>query len=101
MGRYSFFQCPQYIDMGYKEEEEIALQYIEFHYIELLKYKKKELLKFTKLDQWMCIFTQNEEGILMAEKENKEIKKAMLKKNMPIDVIVEITKLTKEEIEKL
>ena len=25
----------------------------------------------------MCIFTQNEEGIILAEKENKEIKKAM------------------------
>ena len=55
----------------------IASKYIEFHYIELPKYKKKEPAKFTKLDQWMCIFTQNEEGINMAEKENKEIKKAM------------------------
>lgn len=25
----------------------------------------------------MCIFTQNEEGIVLAEKENKEIKKAI------------------------
>ena len=25
----------------------------------------------------MCIFTQNEEGIILAEKENKEIKKAV------------------------
>ena len=55
----------------------IASKYIEFHYIELPKYKKKEPAKFTKLDQWMCIFTQNEEGIDMAERENKEIKKAM------------------------
>ena len=67
----------EYVNMGYKEEDEIASKYIEFHYIELPKYKKKEPSKFTKLDQWMCIFTQNEEGIILAEKENKEIKKAI------------------------
>ena len=148
----------EYVDMGYEKEEQIASKYIEFHYIELPKYKRKEPSKFTKLDQWMCIFTQNEEGIEMAEKENKEIKraidtldfisedpkererhnsivmaeynrltsehnffeagveegiekgkkegvlktaKAMLKRNMPIETIMEITELTKEEIEKL
>ena len=152
----------EYVDMGYEKEEQIASKYIEFHYIELPKYKRKEPSKFTKLDQWMCIFTQNEEGIEMAEKENKEIKraidtldfisedpkererhnsivmaeynrltsehnffeagveegiekgiekgkkegvlktaKAMLKRNMPIETIMEITELTREEIEKL
>ena len=65
----------EYVNMGYKEEDEIASKYIEFHYIVLPKYKKKEPSKFTKLDQWMCIFTQNEEGIILAEKENKKIKK--------------------------
>ena len=37
----------------------------------------KELSKFTKLDQWMCIFTQNEGGIMLAKKENKEIERAI------------------------
>ena len=148
----------EYVDMGYEKEEQIASKYIEFHYIELPKYQRKEPSKFTKLDQWMCIFTQNEEGIEMAEKENKEIKraidtldfisedpkererhnsivmaeynrltsehnffeagveegiekgkkegilktaKAMLKKKIPIETIIEITELTREEIEKL
>ena len=148
----------EYVDMGYEQEEQIASKYIEFHYIELPKYKKKEASKFTKLDQWMCIFTQNKEGIKVAEKENKEIKraidtldfisedpkererhnsivmaeynrltsehnffeagveegikkgkkegiikiaKAMLEKNIPIETIMEITELKKEEIEKL
>ena len=67
----------EYVDMGYKEEEQIASKYIEFHYIELPKYKKKEPSKFTKLDQWMCVFTQRKEEIMLAEKENKQIKKAM------------------------
>ena len=61
----------------YEKEEQIASKYIEFHYIELPKYKKKEPSKFTKLDQWMCIFTENKEGIEMAEKENKEVKRAI------------------------
>ena len=156
----------EYVNMGYEEEDQIASKYIEFHYIELPKYKKKEPSKFTKLDQWMCIFTQNKEGIKVAEKENKEIKraidtldfisedpkererhnsivmaeynrltsehnffeagveegikkgiekgiekgkkegiikiaKAMLEKNIPIETIMEITELTREEIEKL
>ena len=67
----------EYVDMGYKKEEEIASKYIEFHYIELPKYKKKELTKFTKLDQWMCVFTDRKGEMMLAEKENKEIKKAM------------------------
>ena len=67
----------EYVDMGYEQEEQIVSKYIEFHYIELPKYKKKEPSKFTKLDQWMCVFTQRKEEIMLAEKENKEIKKAM------------------------
>ena len=67
----------EYVNMGYDKEDEVASKYIEVHYIELPKFKKKELSKFTKLDQWMCIFTQNKEGIMLAEKENKEIKRAI------------------------
>ena len=148
----------EYVEMGYEKEDQIASKYIEFHYIELPKYKRKEPSKFTKLDQWMCIFTQNEEGIEMAEKENKEIKraidtldfisedpkererhnsivmaeynrltsehnffeagveegiekgkkegilktaKAMLEENIPIEIIMKVTKLKQEEIEEL
>ena len=67
----------EYVDMGYKEEEQIASKYIEFHYIELPKYKKKTQSEFTKLDQWMCVFTNRKGEMMLAEKENKEIKKAM------------------------
>lgn len=31
----------EYVDMGYGQEEQIASKYIEFHYIELPKYKRK------------------------------------------------------------
>ena len=79
VGRMKFDKTlkEEYVDMGFKIEDEIASKYIEVHYIELPKFKKKELSKFTKLDQWMCIFTQNKEGIMLAEKENKEIKRAI------------------------
>ena len=79
VGRMKFDKTieDEYVNMGYDKEDEIASKYIEVHYIELPKFKKKELSKFTKLDQWMCIFTQNREGIMLAEKENKEIKRAM------------------------
>ena len=79
VGRMKFVKTlkDEYVDMGFKIEDEIASKYIEVHYIELPKFKKRELSKFTKLDQWMCIFTQNKEGIMLAEKENKEIKKAI------------------------
>ena len=79
VGRMKFDKTieDEYVNMGYEIEDELASKYIEVHYIELPKFKKKELSKFTKLDQWMCIFTQNREGIMLAEKENKEIKRAI------------------------
>ena len=140
----------EYVDMGYKTEDEEASKYIEFHYIELPKYKKKTQSEFTKLDQWMCVFTNRKGEMMLAEKENKEIKKAMntldyissdpkererhnsvimdeynrltseqnffeagkeegiietakemIKRKLPIDLICEITKLSKEEVEKI
>ena len=140
----------EYVDMGYDEEDQIASKYVEFHYIELPKYKKKNPSKFTKLDQWMCVLTNRKGEIMLAEKENKEIKKAMntldyisadprererhnsiimaeynrltseqnffeagkeegiiqtakemLKENIPIETIEKVTKLSREEIEKL
>ena len=79
VGRMKFDKTieDEYVNMGYEIEDEVASKYIDVHYIELPKFKKKELSKFTKLDQWMCIFTQNREGIMLAEKENKEIKRAI------------------------
>ena len=79
VGRMKFEDAleEEYVDMGYSEEEQIASKYIEFHYIELPKYKKKNSSKFTKLDQWMCVLTDRKEEMMLAEKENKEIKKAM------------------------
>ncbi|MFR6021435.1 MAG: Rpn family recombination-promoting nuclease/putative transposase [Clostridia bacterium] len=79
VGRLKFEKTleEEYVELGYEEEEKIASEYIEYHYIELPKYKNKNTKDFTKLDQWMCIFTQNEGGIMLAKKENKEIERAI------------------------
>ena len=79
VGRLKFEKTlkEEYVELGYKEENEIASEYIEYHYIELPKYKNKNPKDFTKLDQWMCIFTQNEGGIMLAKRENKEIERAI------------------------
>lgn len=66
----------EYVDMGYKEEETIASPFIEMHFIELPKFRKKNPGLDTKLDQWLWFLSGKEEMIEMAEKENKEIKKA-------------------------
>ena len=67
----------KYVDMGYKEEEEIASKYLEMHYIELPKFKKKNPDTKEKLDQWLWLISGKEEKIEMAEKENEEVKKAV------------------------
>ena len=148
----------EYIEMGYKNEDEIATKDLEMHFIELPKFVKKNPGANTKLEQWLWLIVGRKEKLEMAKQENKEIKKAMeiidemsmdpkewelyesrrlaimdyntnmrlfkeegikqgelqgekknklkiakklISKRMPIDEIIEITELTKEEIEKL
>ena len=78
VGKMKFEETEQeeYVDMGYKEEETIASPFIEMHFIELPKFRKKKPGIDTKLDQWLWFLSGKEEMIEMAEKENKEIKKA-------------------------
>lgn len=70
----------EYVDMGYEEEEQIVYKYVEIHYIELPKYKKKEQSKFTKLDQLMCVLINRKGEIVLAEK-GKKPKVLKLRKN--------------------
>lgn len=135
-----------YIDMGYEEEEVVASSYIQMHFIELPKFIKKNPEVKTRLEQWLWLLAGKEDKIEMAEKKNKEVKKAvevlnemsmdpkerercesialaeffrrdaerikmekqmkavaskLLEKGMEIEEIVDITKLTKEDIEEL
>lgn len=143
-----------YVNMGYEKEDKIASEYLEMHFIEIPKFIKKNPEAKTRLEQWLWLLVGKEEKIKMAEKENKEVKKALeildevsmdpkererydsiliaeflqkeneqhffkkgklegktegkieiakklLDKNVPIDEIIEITSLTKDEIENL
>ena len=50
---------------------------IEMHFIELPKFKKKNPGVENKIEQWLWTIIGEEEKIEMAEKDNKEIKKAI------------------------
>ena len=67
----------EYVNMGYKKEDEIATQDLEMHFIELPKFEKKNPEAKTKLEQWLWLIAGREDKLEMAKKENKEIKKAM------------------------
>ncbi len=67
----------EFVDMGYKSEDEIATQDLEMHFIEIPKFVKKDSKANTKLEQWLWLIAGREEKLEMAKKENKEIKKAM------------------------
>ena len=66
----------KYVEMGYKEEQEIAIPKLEMHFIELPKFIKKNGGTKTKLEQWLWLISGREDKIKMAEKENVQLKKA-------------------------
>lgn len=66
-----------YVDMGYKEEQKIASKYIEMHFIEMPKFRKKNPNTEAKIDQWLWMIDGREEKVEMAKKENEEVKKAI------------------------
>ena len=81
--RFEKINKDEYVDMGYKEEEQIGNKYIEFHVIELPNHVI-ELPKFIKknpgvekrLEQWLWLIVGRKEKVEMAVKENKNVKKA-------------------------
>ena len=75
--RFDKIQEEDYIDMVYKQKEEMPSDYIEEHYIELTKYFLKDKSVKTKLDEWLCLFSGDEEKMKVVERKNKKIKKAM------------------------
>lgn len=83
-----------YVDMGYGNEEEIATKYMEIHIIELKKFQKKNPDAKTKINQWLWLLAGKKEKQL-------EIAKKMLKKNILIEEIKDITGLDIEEIERI
>ena len=67
----------EYVDMGYKDEEELATEKLEMHFIELPKFKKKNPGVENKIEQWLWTIIGEEGKIEMAKKDNKEVEKAI------------------------
>ncbi len=67
----------EYVDMGYKKEDEIATDVLEMHFIELPKFIKKNAEAKTKLEQWLWLIAGREDKVKMSKLDNPEVKKAM------------------------
>lgn len=66
----------EYVDMGFKNEEEYATRYLEMHMIELPKFKKSNPKSDGRLEQWLWLFVGGgEEKMRKIGKKNKEIEK--------------------------
>ena len=66
-----------YVDLGYKQEDEVVSENLEMHFIELPKFKKKNPDIEDKLNQWLWLISGEEGRIKMAKYENEEVKKAI------------------------
>ena len=72
----------EFVDMGYKKEEEEATNTFEMHFIELPKFKQKNPDCNTKLEQWLWLIDgSKEEKVKMSAKENEEIDKTLKELN--------------------
>ena len=72
----------EFVDMGYKKEEEEATNTFEMHFIELPKFKEKNPDCNTKLEQWLWLIDgSKEEKVKMSAKENEEIDKTVKELN--------------------
>ena len=67
----------EYVDLGYKEEEQLATDVLEMHFIELPKFIKKNPEIKTKLDEWLWLIVGREDKVEMSKLDNPEVKKAM------------------------
>ena len=72
----------EFVDMGYRKEEEEATNTFEMHFIELPKFKEKNPECNTKLEQWLWLIDgSKEEKVEMSAKENEEINKTVKELN--------------------
>ena len=67
----------EYVDLGYKREDELATNVLEMHFIELPKFIKKNPEIKTKLDEWLWLIVGREDKVEMSKLDNPEVKKAM------------------------
>ncbi len=76
--KYEDTNPTEFVDMGYRKEEEEATNIFEMHFIELPKFKEKNPDCNTKLEQWLWLIDgSKEEKVEMSAKENEEINKTV------------------------
>lgn len=63
--------------MGYSDEDELATNDLEMHFIEIPKFEKKNPEANTKLEQWLWLLVGREDKLEMARDKSKEIDKAI------------------------
>lgn len=89
--KFEDIEQSKYVDMGYKEEQEVLTDKIEAHYIELKKFIKSKPGLSSKLEQWLWLIVGEEEKVKMASEENKTIEK----------VVEELDEMSADENERL
>lgn len=67
----------EYVEMGYKYEDDTATQDLEMHFIEIPKFLKKFPKPKNKLEQWLYLIAGKEEMLKDIEGKVKEIEKAV------------------------
>ena len=88
----------EFVDMGYKKEEEEATNTFEMHFIELPKFKQKNPDCNTKLEQWLWLIDgSKEEKVEMSAKENEEIDKTVKELNKLSQYPDEVAKYEERE----
>ena len=65
----------EYVNMGFLEEDELATEDIEMHFIELPKFKQKNPEVASRLEQWLWLIEGEGEKIKMAKRKNEKINK--------------------------
>ena len=70
-------EAEKYVDMGYEKEQEVLTYKVEYHYIELKKFLKKNPGISSKLEQWLWLIVGEEDKVEMVSKENKTIEKVV------------------------
>ena len=75
--KFEPYEKENYIDMGYKKEQEIATDKLEMVFLEIPKFKAMNPECESLLNQWLWLIAGEEEKIKMAKDKHKEIEKAM------------------------
>lgn len=76
MSKYAI-KKDEYVEMGYKYEDDTATQDLEMHFIEIPKFLKKFPKPKNKLEQWLYLIAGKEEMLKDIEGKVKEIEKAV------------------------